>query len=259
MKADKWILVFAAVMFILPLIFVASSLEPYACGLQIVKDDIQGGKAANCFEFWVNRYQSLGSGILALSAAAVAYWAANAQIRHAERLEEKRRQAEEFAARAGLSFALNDILSYTNSCLEKCKSIYFTEGISSKSELIFPSLPPSSIESLKKCIQFSSEQNQQKIQNLVSFLQIIEARLADLNISVVLTQEDELNLCRKIIDLLTIRYFASSLFEYARIIHEQKSMPDATIYIWHELRKAGFSDVSDGIIYSLINKDDFSS
>ena len=69
-----------------PVILVAALVmgaEPGACTATFGfgKDEIQ---AANCFEFWLNRYQTMVSGLLALSAAVVAYSAARAQIRHAE-------------------------------------------------------------------------------------------------------------------------------------------------------------------------------
>ena len=82
------------------------------------KDEVQ---AANCFEFWVNRYQTMVSGLLALSAAVVALWAAKLQIGHAERLEEKRRQAEENAARVRLTLALSEINDYSHECVRKFK------------------------------------------------------------------------------------------------------------------------------------------
>jgi len=218
------------------------------------KKDIQ---AANCFEFWLNRYQTMISGLLALSAAGVALWAAKLQIGHAESLAEKKRQAEELAARAGLSFTLDEILSYTKTCLEKCTNIYLAEGVLIQSDLSFPILPQSSIESLKKCIQSCGEENQQKIQNIVSWLQIVQTRLATLHISIVLTEADKSKLRRIIIKLHTINYFTLRLFEYSRTIHKSGYLTELNEYIEDELGKAGFSPFNDEIFYSCINENEF--
>ena len=82
-----WAWAVAAPVILVTVLLMRAELGACTATFGFGKDEIQ---AANCFEFWLNRYQTMISGLLALSAAVVAYLAAKLQIRHAERLEEKK-------------------------------------------------------------------------------------------------------------------------------------------------------------------------
>ncbi|MDZ5448890.1 hypothetical protein [Labrys sp. ZIDIC5] len=47
---------------------------------------LKGNPALNCFDFWLNRYQTLLTGIFTLAAAAAAFFAVSVQIHHNEKL-----------------------------------------------------------------------------------------------------------------------------------------------------------------------------
>ena len=133
--------------------------EPGACTATFGfgKDETQ---AANCFEFWLNRYQTMVSGILALSAAVVAYLAARAQIRHAENLIEKRRQTEAYAARATLPLALSEVCDYAGACFDIFKSRL--PNYKDRSPLDLPTFPSSAVKPLQDCIRFSDKDQAKK-------------------------------------------------------------------------------------------------
>ncbi len=243
MKVDKWIWVFAGVMFILPLMFVASSIEPYACGLEIVSDDIKGGKAANCFEFWMNRYQTMVSGILALSAAGAAYWVARAQIRHAESLEEKRRQAEEFAARAGLSLPLDELCEYAKNCVQQFRTQLRNSAPQPRLQL--PHFPQGAVEPLKNCIRFTDYDQAIKIYEVLSFLQILKARISSdeiLSADVVYV---------RILDSVKLYILAEGILYYARGMLEGPTKPPPPLMMLTSLRRFGFNFAEDPQLFRL--------
>ena len=148
--------------------------EPGACDAKLISNTASA-PSANCFEFWLNRYQTMISGLLALSAAVAAYLAAKLQIGHIERLEEKRRQAEENAARARLSFALKDIMSYAASCMTHFLTRLETPN--DRSPLFLSPIPANIIDFLQNCVRFADEEHSKKIGNLLAFLLFFESTL----------------------------------------------------------------------------------
>jgi hypothetical protein len=246
---DRWVWLFAGVMVILPLIFVASSIEPYACSLKIVSDDIQGQKAANCFEFWLNRYQTLVGGFLTVIAGSFAYFAAQKQINHAESLEQRRRVAEEIAARARLSFALNEIYSYTEVCLKNFAEIFRRGGYTGlygvRGKIVspppeFPIFPAEALDSMQNCIRYANQEKINQIAILMSNIQIVQARNNEMKMSYKITEIEELNIYSRVINAFELRFLADELYDYARM-RDGDLRVSPFEYIEMELPKHGFS------------------
>ena len=181
--------------------------EPGACHTNLISNPASA-PSANCFEFWLNRYQTMVSGLLALSAAVVAYLAARAQIRHAEGLVEKRRQAEEYAARAGLPLALTEVCNYAAACRDIFKSRLLNRKYSSPLEL--PLFPGDVVEPLQYCIRFSDKDQAKKIADLLSFLQIFQSRVTDSD------RWSKMALYDGISDAVVLNLLASDLYDYGR-------------------------------------------
>ena len=176
MKVEKWLKRLITVEFVVIVVFASSiSWAPHACDLKIVPAEIKDSNAFVCFEFWLNRYQTMLSGLLALIAGSFAYFAARSQIKSAESLEENRRQAEEVAARARLSLALSDITSFAEKSLEILKT--HLENHDEKTLDLLPNFPASTIAPLQNCIRFASKDKAKSISNLISLLQVFKARL----------------------------------------------------------------------------------
>jgi len=146
--------------------------EPGACD----KSLISHAQSANCFEFWLNRYQTLIGGILTLIAGSFAYVAAQNQIKHAESLEEKRRHAEENAARVRLALTLSDISEYSTECARRFK--LRLQNPNDIMLLRLPSFPQSVVESLERCIRFAHFDNEAELKNMLHWLQIFKARVS---------------------------------------------------------------------------------
>jgi len=201
-----------------PVILVAlavSLLEPFACHVKIGADAVPE-EATKCFEFWLNRYQTLIGGVLTLIAGSFAYFAAQKQIKHAENLQEKRRKAEEIAARAHLAFALDEINLYADKCLIKCADIYDMKGVSGTMDLKFPDLSANSIELMRNCIRFAPEESAKDIATLMNCLQIVKTRLFEMHISRTITDNEKSGLCHRILDLYVIKFLLDGLFNYSR-------------------------------------------
>src|SRR4051794_35525172 len=72
-----------------------------------------------CWEFWLNRYQTLIVGVVAFVGAFLTVQAVRAQIQQADRLEDERRERESYAARATLPLALSAITGYAEGCMHE--------------------------------------------------------------------------------------------------------------------------------------------
>lgn len=217
--------------------------EPGACTATFGfgKDETQ---AANCFEFWLNRYQTMVSGILALSAAVVAYLAARAQIRHAENLIEKRRQTEAYAARATIPLALSEVCDYAGACFDIFKSRL--PNYKDRSPLDLPTFPSSAVKPLQDCIRFSDKDQAKKIADLLSNLQIFHSRVSGKS------RWRKAMLYERILDAVILIIRASELFDYGRRIEEGWMKRPDPARIGRELRMNGFSSDQHPMLFAFV-------
>jgi hypothetical protein len=188
-----------------------------ACNMKFGFVKVEGSsaeleKATNCFEFWLNRYQTMVSGLLALSAAVVALWAAKLQIGHAERLEEKRRQAEENAARVRLSLALSEINDYSHECVRKFK--LRLEDANYLAPLRLPSFPQSVVEPLVNCIRFANCDDARRLKDMLHWLQIFQARVTHVDLWD--DRNHDYNIYDGIFDAVKTIVLLDGLWAYAR-------------------------------------------
>lgn len=136
-------------------------------------------EALGCFEYWLNRYQGLLGGILALVGAALAFVAVRAQIGQTERHAQERRTRASNAARSILPPALSSITDYASQCIEQLKLLRASKSIQAK-DLRFPSLPAHTIDVFKQAVEFADEKNADEFADLIAHIQVQNARLRDL-------------------------------------------------------------------------------
>jgi hypothetical protein len=176
-----------------------------------------------CAEAWVNRYQGLIAGLLALFGALVTVFAIWSQIKQSDLLESERRRREEFAARAILPLALSSLYDYAETCLTVLTS--YKDDISEgernylDENKIIPNIPEAVIPSLRDCARFAAEETGREIADILAFLQIHSARLRGGRF-----RKDFGNLDRddRIFDTAQILAMISRLFPYSRGVVEQE-------------------------------------
>lgn len=161
-----------AAMCVLPLGFVGLALWAWApelfCKASVFTQAEAAVRNGSCFEFWLNRYQTLISGLLALAAAALTVRYLKLQINEERLRHENAVQAKSRAARIALPDALSAISGYTNSCIEYLK-------VGSEHEL--PVLSEDAVSALKISVEFVEGNAAEIIVELLKFLQITRARL----------------------------------------------------------------------------------
>jgi hypothetical protein len=85
MEKIGWhVVLFGAVMIAVLLGIIWSTAEPGLCGIPIAAAALRDNQATWCFEFWLNRYQQLITGMLSLAAAILAALFVWKQIKTAE-------------------------------------------------------------------------------------------------------------------------------------------------------------------------------
>jgi hypothetical protein len=136
-----------------------------------------------CAEAWINRYQTLIAGFIALAGAVLTVVAILAQIRQVNDIEQARREHDEIAARAVLPLALSTLHDYVDSCI-KVIAAYSDKIDDSMREYMdescqLPTLPRDVLPSLKDVIKYAPKETAGEISLLLVSLQIQHARLRD--------------------------------------------------------------------------------
>lgn len=155
-----------------------------------------------CFVEWLNKWQTLVSGILALVAGVGAVWVVLKQTReqrdqHADLLKRKR-----LAARAQMPEALSDLVGFARGCVQ------YVDGRRAEA----PSKPVDAIEKLRDAIEFVDTKPAEAIFELVSFYQVHNSRLFDDDRRVGGANAD----AQAYYDAATLFFLTNRLYDYAR-------------------------------------------
>jgi hypothetical protein len=236
------------------------------CSAEVVRSAIPK-QAANCFEFWFNRYQAFVAGIVAVVATLTAgYWALSgargqmaeqrrsadltiegirAQMLQLERLEEERREREHYTARAVLPLALNSIVRYARQCIKATADVGLQLENGHRPVLDVPDIPSEIIAPLQNAIRFADNDKAEALAKLLGWMQVQAARLDGL--AERLRDPDEVTIPFEVhgrtIDAAEISVMASQLFDYARGATDRKWQPEID---FNEIRTAlRVSDIWD--------------
>lgn len=156
--------------------FLWTFIAPEGCETNIVVSAISHDTASTCTEFWLNRYQSILAGALALAGAGGTVWAILRQIRASEELQLDKRKREHLAAQSVLALALSSLTDYCADCVSYLLKLQ--QGLMPDMlDISAPNLPDDLVDPFMQCIRYTSEDRANQIGNLLTVLQIQHARL----------------------------------------------------------------------------------
>ena len=180
---------------------------------------------------WLYHYQTLISGILALIAGGATVYFIRLQIKsakdqHAEIIERQYR-----STRANLPLALSELSDYAQECLFVLDAAMsgHDEDDDIKVELTAPNLPGAAVRSIAELIALATEDDANKLQAVLQFIQIQHSRLQsqvrDLSPTkspgaIVIKQ----NLRHDVLDACILQKMTNYLFPFAR--WEVECLPD---------------------------------
>lgn len=171
---------------------------------------------------FVETYQTLIAGVIAIAAALIGGGFIMHQVRAAERIEEDRRARTFRGARAGLAAALHEIVDYNWACTSELDRLYRLVRADlidvASVEASFPPIPRGVVADLRELVALGSEQEAAAFEHLLSVMQISGARLR-------LIREAgrggrpplrHFELRQRLIDCAELDATASRLFDFAR-------------------------------------------
>lgn len=195
---------------------VANEISPSICTIEILD-------SANCFEFWVNRYQTFLSGMIALIAAGIGAAFLYMQIAQSDRQEAERVQRKHDAARSMLPLALSQICRFAEenaqAIRDSISNIRRNRAIETvKFKAKNQNIDGFSRQILAEFIENTHLRSDNIVFRLVSKIQIYEARSSRLTMkdSNFFSFDDIDDLIQCAADCIAIYCYAGSIFPYAR-------------------------------------------
>lgn len=178
-------------------------------------------EAYSCIEYWLNRYQSLIGGFLALAGAYLALWGVRSQIRQTENYNLDREERESDASRAILQLSLREITKYAESCIDFITAL---PGENEESEydinaVTVPRFPEQCISILQDVVRHCNRKEADEIGDLIFHAQVQMSRLDDVidNIRNETASAFSPNwLGQNLLDAADLYARAERLFEFAR-------------------------------------------
>lgn len=176
-----------------------------------------------CFVDWLDKWQTLIAGVLALAGAMWTVYYIHRQIKQVDDLERVRRLREETAARAVLPLGLSQLVQYAIRCLQLIKYYSVRPGMPPgpplEEGIDIPVVSPDVIGTLQACVRFGDDRVVSQISTLLAMLQVQQARLQDL-ISRSSRRADRritrFEAIGAMTDAAEIHAKASALFDYGR-------------------------------------------
>nr|WP_070960592.1 hypothetical protein [Hyphomonas sp. Mor2] len=172
---------------------------------------------------WLYHFQSLVADVLALIAAIVTIW-----FLHQQSLNTLKRDHN--AGRANLPLALSSLIDYADRCLSELTTLLqeHSEEHDIRAELEIPVLPEKSLRVLTELVRTSEKSDSSKMQSLLKFLQVYDAKLRGLMNDVDPERpEGQLaiaaNVRPSVLDASVLQGMVNHMFEYAR--WEQQRIP----------------------------------
>ena len=125
-------------------------------------------------EWWLNRYQTLVAGLVAVLAALVSLRGVQRQIEAAYDIEEAKRLREEAGARALLPSALGDLMGYLERCAELLASC--REPGNGLQLVHLPAFPDSVMPLLRNSVAAVGRERAAELTGVLSAIQVFRAR-----------------------------------------------------------------------------------
>jgi hypothetical protein len=206
---------------------------------------------------WVERWQTLITGLLAIVAAFIGGWFINRQVAEAKTQEGERLRRRHFSARAMAPLALSTLTEYTLGVAEALGNIHGQAvggGIPHTAVIpTFPSLPTDVLSSFRDMVETSNEGVAGAFADILSDVQIQRARIRSLVSDIPRHTVLSLNIEQYLIDAASIHAQASALFSYAR--REVDGAPDAITWnaVRSSLRQMGIWEEDYDSLFELIS------
>jgi len=180
-----------------------------------------GTGSAFCVEFWLNRYQTLIGGILALGGAYLAFSAVRQQISQVERHENERRERESNAARAVVTHALSKLNTYAGECVSVLRKHRPNAGhVFVSGPINPPKFPHDVIPILQNAVRYSSSEFAVQFADLIAQAQIQNSRMSYISEKSSASPHGGAtftDLQGNIFDALDLYVRSGRLFDYGRI------------------------------------------
>lgn len=212
-------LAFGGIIQALPFLPTLNDLNNAICAAPIVTNATATMQSHGCSDFWLNRYQTLITGLIALVAAVMTVGVVRQQMAQIERHEEQRRRREENAVRAVIPLAVSGISDYARECTARLSQIKVEEGKRVyPTGFTVPELNKDLIVNLRDGIRYADRQTATQIHEMLAWLQIQNSRLR----AIASSRPDDTsiivphNIERAILDAATLDVLASRLFQYGR-------------------------------------------
>jgi hypothetical protein len=201
------------------------------------------GLIPGCFPVWLQKWQPLAAAGVASVAAYIAFQNTTRSLRHAERLENNRRNQKHSAVRAILPLALSQVLAYAERSARALSELVgrceddILPAMTAPENLVEP-LPSETLKALADFIEYSDKANVTVLEATIALIQIHDSRLRGLvednrdpseTRIVVLTEIEN-----RIIDAASIYAGAASIFDYAR----RRSQDLPTTMTWDSVARA---------------------
>ena len=186
------------------------------CGLDVVWS-ICGD--VHCVVSWMDRWQTMLTGLAALIAAAVSVYFVQKQIAQAESAEAHRRKRRLAAARSRLQLALSTVSHYASDSIVFLKrlrdAVSADQAIPPLAEAPRPILPEPAVLALEAVIEATdSDSFAGFLADLISEMQVLNSRLSGLPHEA--QQLGALSLDSYLMNAARVHAFASGTFPYAR-------------------------------------------
>jgi hypothetical protein len=206
----------------------------------------------------IDRYQTLIAGLLALLGAWWTVRRLSEQIRQTAIIETDRRERRNLAARTVMPAALSALVDYATACLKFLEQFGRDEYglVTPPPGISPPSVPSEAMLTLRECIQFGDYAVAEIIADMISKIQIQQARLVDIlrfaaEPGGIITQE---NINTYTVDALEVIARASKLFPYARRdLNAEPLTPPTTDDIRRAARLRGIDEQREGV-YARIDR-----
>lgn len=128
---------------------------------------------------WVERYQALIAGALALIGAVATVWAIVRQIKQVVASEADRRQRTNYAARAMLPNPLAEVQHYAELSIAYLTARFPPNyaRVSGPISGSMPAYPAGPVSQIRECIEFGEDPSRKLLADLISHLQLQNSRL----------------------------------------------------------------------------------
>lgn len=165
---------------------------------------------------WLEKWQTLAAGVMALGAAIATVLYIRKQIAQVYELSEVQRARELLAARAMLPVTLSRLCSHAEACVGALLPHYMADndGVVQRAAFIVPSIPKDDLSDLVLCVRHGDTTLQQAVSKLLSNLQVQTSRLRDF--AAAMENYHGSDVSEFIADAVEVYARASSLFDFAR-------------------------------------------